>query len=63
VKARLGRTVFVLLVRPHAQDAGMHRISARVTFTTASASRPRTVRLVYERCASAAAVVRPQFTG
>jgi len=61
VRAAPGRTVFTLRVNPRRQHRGVHRISARVRFTTASRARSRTLRLAYQRCSTAD--VRPRFTG
>jgi ice-binding like protein len=58
LRATDGRTVFSLRVDPAGQDAGVHRITAKVRFSGANA---RTLRLVYQRCSTAA--VRPRFTG
>lgn len=40
---------------------GVHRIKARVTFTRASATKPRTHRIAFQRCAKAS--VKPTFAG
>lgn len=62
LNAKIGRTVFVLLIKPAQQSREMHRVTARVRFTDGRAD--RTLRLVYKRCGAAAGVVaRPQFTG
>ena len=61
VRAKMGRTTFVLLIRPGDQHFDAHRITARLRFTSASGRDPRTLRLVYQRCGTAAAA--PQFTG
>jgi len=61
VKAKTGRTVFSLRVDPRRQNVGMHRITARVRFTAGSATKARTLRLVYQRCSTTAG--RPRFTG
>jgi hypothetical protein len=61
VKAKPGRTLFSLRVDSAAQSLAVHRVSARVRFTTASRARARTLRLVYQRCSNVA--VRPRFAG
>ena len=63
VLAKPGRTVFVLLIKPMQQTGTFHRVTARVRFNAASARRPKTLRLAYQRCANASAAVTPQFTG
>jgi hypothetical protein len=63
LRAKPGRTVFVLLIKPMAQSRTTHRISARVRFTAASGRKARTLRLVYQRCGGVAAAVTPGFTG
>jgi hypothetical protein len=50
-----GKKPFTTLVRAH---AGRHRLTARVTFTAASGTSPRTLSLRYLNCARA-----PVFTG
>lgn len=52
---------FVLQIRPNTLRRGTHRVLARTTFTSASATRSRTLRVVFSRCARAASA--PQFTG
>jgi Ice-binding-like/Bacterial Ig domain len=61
VRSRAGRSVFSLRVDSAGQSVAAHRVTARVRFTTASGARTRTLRLVYQRCSTAA--VRPRFTG
>ncbi|MDX6733918.1 MAG: hypothetical protein QOC54_3866 [Baekduia sp.] len=61
VKAKAGRNVFSLRVDPRTQNRGAHRITAIVHFTTDSATKDRTLRLVYQRCSKAA--LAPHFTG
>jgi hypothetical protein len=61
VHATSGQTVFSLRVNPLEQNLKIHRITAKVRFTTNSGATARTLRLVYQRCSKAA--VRPRFTG
>jgi hypothetical protein len=61
VKATGGRTVFSLRVNPLGQSFGVHRITAKVSFTADSGAKARPLRLVYQRCSKVA--VRPRFTG
>jgi hypothetical protein len=51
---------FGLRVTPRQSRIGAHRVLATVTFDTSSGTRARTLRLVFQRCASASA---PAFTG
>ncbi|MDT7713538.1 MAG: hypothetical protein QOG46_2364 [Pseudonocardiales bacterium] len=51
---------FGLHITPRQSRIGAHRVLARVTFNESSGTRARTLRLVFQRCASAAA---PAFTG
>jgi hypothetical protein len=51
---------YVLTVNPRRYKAGPHRVRARVTFTAESQTRPRSLRLRFERCIRRPA---PQFTG
>ncbi|MEJ7784430.1 MAG: hypothetical protein WKF96_06470, partial [Solirubrobacteraceae bacterium] len=62
VHAKLGRTVYTLLIKPARQTLAVHRVTARVRYTAASGRDGKTLRLVYQRCGRAAAVT-PQFTG
>jgi hypothetical protein len=59
VRAKPGRRVFAMRIDPRRQDMSAHRITARVRFTAASATRTRILRLTYLRCQ----VVQPRFTG
>jgi uncharacterized repeat protein (TIGR01451 family) len=61
VKALGGRTVFKVKINPRGGGSKVHRVTARVTFTTASGTKARTLRYVYLRCPRQA--VLPQFTG
>jgi hypothetical protein len=59
-KPNVGRT-YQIAVRPGLLRRGTHRITARTTFTAASGTPPRSLRVVFQRCARAASA--PQFTG
>jgi hypothetical protein len=52
---------WVLPVRPGRLARGTHRIIARTTFTAASRTRTRSLRVVFQRCARV--VSAPRFTG
>ena len=52
---------FVLSVNPGRYGKGIHRLVARVTYSAKSETRPRTLRMAFERCARQA--VQPEFTG
>jgi hypothetical protein len=52
---------YVLSVRPERLKRGTHRIVARTTFTAASGTPPRSLRVVFQRCARF--VSAPRFTG
>jgi hypothetical protein len=52
---------YALPVNPARLRRGVHRVTATTTFTTASNTRPRTLRVVFQRCSRRA--VSPQFTG
>jgi hypothetical protein len=54
-------TRFALAVRPNSLRRGTHRVLAVTTFTAASGTRSRTLRVVFQRCARRAAA--PSFTG
>jgi hypothetical protein len=56
-------TRFVLAVRPGGLRRGTHRVLAVTTFTAASKTKKRTLRVVFQRCARAASAVSPRFTG
>ena len=60
INAKAGQTRFRVSVTP-SRRPGVHRITARVVFETASGTRARTLRLSFQRCARQ--VVRPRFTG
>lgn len=59
VKARPGRKVFALRMTSRRQDFRYPRVTARVSFTAASRTKTKTLRLTYQRCRS----VQPRFTG
>lgn len=61
IKAKPGQTVFSLRVDPRRQSGGRHRITAKVRFSANSATKARTLRLVYQRCSNTP--TRPRFTG
>jgi hypothetical protein len=50
-----------LRVNPGRYGSGLHRVEARVRYTAASATRPRTHRFVFQKCAQQA--VQPNFAG
>ena len=52
---------YVLPISPAQLRRGVHRVTATSTFTAASQTRPRTLRVVFQRCSRSAA--SPQFTG
>jgi hypothetical protein len=59
--AQSGDQVLSVRIDPRDLRAGrVHRVTARVTFTTASGTRARTLRLAFQRCRAAQ---RPTFTG
>lgn len=60
VNARSGLTRFTARITPAGRRIGVHRVTARVVFTRASATRARTLVLAFQRCGRAA---RPVFTG
>ena len=60
VYAKPGRRKFKLTINPAGQSRGVHRVTAKVTFTTASGTPRTTRRLTYRRAFPAP---RPQFTG
>ena len=59
VKSRPGRTVFSVRIDPRRQSYRAHRVIALVSFRASANRRPRTLRMVYVRCAR----VMPKFTG
>ncbi len=54
-------SAFSISINPRALKFGTHRVVARTTFSAASGTKPRTLRVVFSRCARAA--VSPRFTG
>jgi hypothetical protein len=60
---RVSRAQVRYSVRVRAQRLalGRHRVLARVTFVSASQTRPRTLRMTFRRCARSQ--VSPRFTG
>ncbi len=52
---------FVLRVNPSGYGTGTHRLRARIIFSASSETKPRTLRLSFERCK--VAPVKPRFTG
>jgi hypothetical protein len=52
---------FTVRINPRGRGFGVHRVTARVQFETASGTRARTLRLSFQRCKRQ--VVRPRFTG
>jgi hypothetical protein len=61
ITATAGQRAFQFKVRPNALGRGVHRVTARVEFATASQTATRTLRLSFQRCARQ--VVTPRFTG
>jgi hypothetical protein len=61
VKAKAGQTMFSLRINARGQGVGMHRVIAEVRFSADSATKARTLRLVYQRCSDTPG--RPRFTG
>jgi hypothetical protein len=54
-------SAFSLPVKPGQLKRGTHRVVAQTTFTSASGTRPRSLRVAFSRCARSAQ--SPQFTG
>ena len=52
---------FTVRINPRGRGFGVHRVTARVEFETASGTRARTLRLSFQRCKKQ--VVKPRFTG
>lgn len=61
VRAKPGRREFKLTIDPRDQSRRVHRVTARVTFTEASRTPSRVLRLTYRRASAAAPP--PRFTG
>jgi hypothetical protein len=59
--ARRGQRRLSVRIRPGRLGYGVHRLTARVVFRTASRTRPRTLILSFQRCARRAPA--PRFTG
>jgi hypothetical protein len=59
--ARGNQRRFSARIRPSRLGIGVHRVTARVVFRTASGTRSRTLVLSFQRCARR--VVTPRFTG
>jgi uncharacterized repeat protein (TIGR01451 family) len=59
--ARGNQRSFTARIRPARLGLGVHRVTARVVFRTASGTRPRTLLLSFQRCGSIG--VSPRFTG
>ena len=60
-KAKSGQRTFKARIRPSRLSVGVHRVTARVVFRTASRTRARTLVLSFQHCARLAP--SPQFTG
>jgi hypothetical protein len=54
-------TRYSLLVMPGSMRNGTHRVTAITTFTKASGTKPRTMRVAFQRCSRI--VHAPAFTG
>lgn len=61
VDAKRGQRVFKLGITPTRFGKGIHRVTAKVVFATASGTKARTLRLSFQRCARQ--VLAPRFTG
>jgi hypothetical protein len=48
-------------VNPKGRGFGVHRVTAKVVFNSASQTQTRTLRLSFQRCRKQ--VVQPRFTG
>jgi uncharacterized repeat protein (TIGR01451 family) len=55
------KTFFQLRVNPAKMRVGVHRLVANVTFQSGSGTKPKTIRLSFQRCARKLAA--PRFTG
>jgi hypothetical protein len=60
-KAKSGQRTFKARIRPGRLSVGVHRVTARVVFRTASRTRARTLVLSFQHCARLAP--SPRFTG
>jgi hypothetical protein len=54
-------SLYSVTINPRVLKFGTHRVVARTTFSAKSGTKPRTLRVVFSRCARAA--VSPRFTG
>ena len=52
---------FTVKVNPKGRGFGVHRVTAKVVFNSASETQTRTLRLSFQRCRKQ--VVKPRFTG
>jgi uncharacterized repeat protein (TIGR01451 family) len=55
------KTVFQLRINPAKMKIGVHRLVANITFQSGSGTKPKTIRLSFQRCAHKLAA--PRFTG
>jgi hypothetical protein len=53
--------LYQLRVNPRRMKIGVHRLVANVTFQSGSGTKPKTIRLSFQRCAKKLAA--PRFTG
>lgn len=60
IRAKTGRTKFKLTIDPRSQSRRLHQVIARVTFSAASRTRARTMRVRYRLVSAPRA---PRFTG
>jgi hypothetical protein len=61
ISAATGRKRFTITLHRSALDKGVHRLTARVVYAKSSATRAKTHKLAFQRCARAA--VAPNFAG
>lgn len=54
---------YVLTINPRKVSGGAHRVIARTTFKKQSATKARTLRVVFTRCSRQAGGTLPAFTG
>ncbi|MEA2483231.1 MAG: hypothetical protein QOC55_1178, partial [Thermoleophilaceae bacterium] len=54
-------TLIQLRINPAKFRTGVHRLVVNVTFASGSATKPKTIRLSFQRCAKK--LVQPRFTG
>jgi hypothetical protein len=50
---------FSVMVKPAKLKRGVHRVLARITYLSSTATNPKTMRVVFSRCSRTS----PQFTG